>query len=846
MKYWIFKDSRLVGPLGPDEMAQVGGLRPETLVSAGEAPGEREGDWRCAEEIPELAGSCLRDMPSAFTDEPETLSYDFFLELAGSGGGTEEAPDQGLPFYELLEHFPIAESPPGIMGELAQQVELTQAQSKAAELRTQVDSLAARVRDLEAQKIELLKQLSSRPTQPVVPVVPILEALPTIAPPSPVPPAVPLPSAPLVPVLPPAPAPDAAPPQGLSLAAEFEASGAISGPGVLDMPVAPVEPPEPAAPQPSAQAPCVPAPVREPAAAQPPQAPAFHVPSAPTAGLKFRPGKTFKKSRKGALPPKEAPVPQKAAEAAPPAKPLPSVEEQAPGGLPALPNLGPAPAPQPEPLMEAAPGPAAAGDGPAQPVLAEAPQYPEKPFSFPVAPSGPPPGSVSLAAPGADSEPASEPAAFSTPAPFSFPAAPSGPSAPGVPSGPSDLAMEPPPVPMPAPGPLDGLPQPPLTLVRGAGPETSSPFGPTIPIPDSGLSAAKPPMELPHPPVFPPTPAPSGPPPAASGGPPMPWGVSAAPPPATLTYAPTASSLPVAPGPRPVPTPMPTPLEPEAVTGGRELLSRLAKAPQSPTPAPKPKPRRPTWIWVVACIAVLAVVVGIWVVFFHDPKDLKVMFKAGKGDVPMEPEAEEGEGPGAEVPEPEAPKGGTGPSAAGPGAGGAPTAVLPQPGGPEPMADPGQAAIEFTKSYPLDGERGTILQWMKYSFPSSAGDGSKAEWTAGAMDSSTYFVQYKFTPGPGNAALKDPVQYLFEANLGSKTVTGKNPGAKELLAGKAGAARKPGPVQRKKAAVPKKKPRPAPKPADTSERPASLPLPADEDLLPPSDEGAAPPSDMVE
>jgi hypothetical protein len=270
------------------------------------------------------------------------------------------------------------------------------------------------------------------------------------------------------------------------------------------------------------------------------------------------------------------------------------------------------------------------------------------------------------------------------------------------------------------------------------------------------------------------------------------------------------------------------------MTGGRELLSRLAKPADTAQTAPKPKRRRSTWIWVAACVAVLAVVVGIWVMFFHNPKDLKVMFKAGKGDVPVEPEAEDGQGQDSGLDEAgAAPAVGTTPSAGN----NAPAA------GPEPMPDPGKDAIEFTKAYPLEGGRGTILQWMQYSFPSSSGDGSKEEWTAGPMSSNVYFVQYKFTPGPGSAALKEPVQYLFEANLAAKTVLGRNPPAKELLAGKPQPIARPAASRARKPAPVKRPPRPAPRPA-AAEPPE--PLPAEEDLMPPSDEEAGPSSDLVE
>ncbi|MBI5884147.1 MAG: hypothetical protein HZB91_13715 [Elusimicrobia bacterium] len=950
MRYWVFKDSRLVGPLGADEMAQVGGLRPETLVCVGEVPGEKEGDWKCAEQIPELAGSCQPDLPSAFVDAPETMVFDSLMELAESGG-REDALEQGLSFYEFLENSPIADSSSELMGDVTRQQELLRAQAKARDLRAEVDALARRVRELEVQRNELMDRLAGVPQVP--------PALPpaSIAPPvvvAPEPAAVP--PLPEIPELPPLPVPGVSggkePPSPEAGAVLRSPEGAGAGVPAMQAPLV-VEPPSvagsalPQAPEaapaqdsrasdmalpaleplPPAQAAPLPAPGVAGAGVPPPPetgsglpapgvagagvpppldmgsgqpetvsapppapAPAADTPAsqkalssafpdAPigAAGLKFKPTKTFKKKGAASAPAPSAaspaaqgpasPAPQAPASPAPQALPTPAPE--GPGPLPPLPVLGAPPAAQPQAKLEEPSLPAASPWTSESSALDGAVQYPEKPFSFPVAPSGPPAGAVAppIQEPPASSPPAvfnfpgmsgspspggsdSQPAAGPSPAPFSFPAVkdsplPSSPEttplpqpgdAPQIPFGFSREQpgpMTPPPIPQPQP-------QPPLTLVRDVAPQAPAgepfrapagepfrapaPFVPTMPIPELGFPGSRPV-----------TPAPG---PGAGA---MPWAGSSVPPPATLAYSPAASSLPVAPGPRPLPTPVPTPLEPEAMTGGRELLSRLAKPADTASTAPKPKRRRPTWMWIVACAAVLAAVVGIWVVFFQDPKDLKVMFKAGKGDVPVEPESEEGPGPDAASVEPgggSAPTGGTAPAADIP-PGGAAAA------GSSPMPDPGKDAVELAKAYPLGGGRGTILAWMQYSFPSSPGDGSKEEWTAGAMDSSTYFVQYKFTPGPGSAALRDPVQYLFEVSLAAKTVVGKNPAAKELLAGKAQPARKPAASKLGKPAAPKKKPKPAARPVP-EEQPAPQPLPNEEDLLPPSDEGAMPATDTVE
>jgi hypothetical protein len=88
----------------------------------------------------------------------------------------------------------------------------------------------------------------------------------------------------------------------------------------------------------------------------------------------------------------------------------------------------------------------------------------------------------------------------------------------------------------------------------------------------------------------------------------------------------------------------------------------------------------------------------------------------------------------------------------------------------------------LVKNYPLYGDRGTVVQWLQYAFNASAGEGSKEEWTAGALDKTTYLVQYRFLPGR-QTSIQEAISYLFEADTARKTVKGSNPAARELLGG---------------------------------------------------------------
>jgi len=101
---------------------------------------------------------------------------------------------------------------------------------------------------------------------------------------------------------------------------------------------------------------------------------------------------------------------------------------------------------------------------------------------------------------------------------------------------------------------------------------------------------------------------------------------------------------------------------------------------------------------------------------------------------------------------------------------------------PAPISPQAQAAIDLVKNYPLDGNRGTVAQWLQYSFTANPGDDNREEWTAGALSGASYEVQYRVVPGP-QSSLPQPISYLFAADVDRQTVQGANAAAKQLLSG---------------------------------------------------------------
>lgn len=336
------------------------------------------------------------------------------------------------------------------------------------------------------------------------------------------------------------------------------------------------------------------------------------------------------------------------------------------------------------------------------------------------------------------------------------------------------------------------------------------------------------PPELQAPPVTEPPPMPplTAPPvPSFSGGSaPTPAGL----PPMTMSFstggAPSSSPA----GASPFGPMTPSPATAGAAQPGpatQEVLARLAK-PQAAavTAAPAPKRSQKKFFIIVGALLTGLIVAG-GLFFFRNAKDIKTAVDMEGSEAPM------GAQPMEDSPIPKRPE----------------SEPAPQPAAQEPVSpqvapnaapqDERPAAVELVKGYPLYGERGTIGQWLQFSFTADPANGNVEKWDAGAVEASTFLVQY--TVQPGGKTIHEAITYLFEADLIRRTVRGKNPAAVELLSG--------GPALQK---VVKKKPakkrRAAPPAAVVPKQLPQLPLPSDSELAPPSEDDANFQSDTVE
>ncbi len=448
------------------------------------------------------------------------------------------------------------------------------------------------------------------------------------------------------------------------------------------------------------------------------------------------------------------------------------------------------------------------------PGVADLPATPEPP-----APPAPPALPTEAAAPALPEIPAPKPQGFAKPK--SFKVVPTAKSFKVV--GATDAAAAPPPPTAAAPAPVE--PPPPAPVAAPAPviePVAPPPPPPPPPAPEPVVVAPPaptpapidfaPPAQSPFAPVEPPAATPIPPPPntlsRSQEAPPVPdLGATAAapfgeaaPPPETLARRGGAIETPA-----------------EAPPGDA-VAARFAKP--APPETGEPKPARSNKKFYVAGGVLLALLLGVAVLFMRQPKDdLKQMASLDDGKPPVGLPADDGQAPPIAKPRMAEPEPAPAPA--------------PPPG---PSAEY-EAAIAAVKDFPLDGGRGTVGRWLQYSYTASPGAGTE-EWNASTTGENTILVEYRFVPAPGGSGRG--ALYLFELD-GIGLVIGKNIEARQMLAG--------GPPPDE---APKKKPKPAKKKA-VKRRPAVeepkevplLPLPDSGELRPPAEDDGRFGSDTI-
>jgi hypothetical protein len=774
VKYWVYKDSRILGPFDKDAVAGLPGLDAATLVSAGDPASTAEGGWRPAAEVAELGSLALGSRRSWTGGEPEFptahgLLDHLQLDAAGLIGDDDFPGLAGELFQDadMRRNFGELLTPREPVGE----AELITARTRVSELTAQLEMLYKRVTELESSQTNLVHRLAEKEI-----------LLRTQTPP---------PAAP-APFLAAAPAPVAPP--------------VVSPPG----PVAAVPPPLASAPT-----------------EWPTIAPLGDAPAFPTFGA---PGTAPIKPPPVILPP-EPPMESFVAPAPPVVPPTPPVEAfaplQAPPPVPA-PLSAPTPVPPPVATSEAAPAPKRSlksaferktlkivptvkafrvvGEDEAAPAAAQAPSMPE---------------AAPVPAPALEAAPAAVPFDWNAAAPAPQVPAPAVPQAP--PSSPALFAA-----PEPAPisiQPVASDPLPSLAPPRKEdGPATSF-------TPEALAAAGITPMQTPAPPppatltfggMSQPDAAPA---PVATPHTPETSPFSdAALPPSTARFSPAVPASPDS-----------APLSPST----QEVLARLAKPAELP-PTAAPRPARSNKPFLIGGALVVVVLIAVLALFLRHPKELKQMTDLDDGRSRVGAEAVDDTTRLPLVKPKQLPQAAPAPAA--------PVAPAPAPAEAPQAASQAKldAAVAMVKEFPLDGTRGTVGQWLQYSYTATPDAGQEA-WSASETAEKTYLVEYRFTPTRHGAP---DAHYLFEADMDRGFVLGKNLDARNMLAGAPPPDAESAPAKpktKKKPARAKAPKRSAPRVRET-EQPKDvplLPLPNEGELRPPSEDDGAFSSDTV-
>jgi len=169
MRYWVYKDSQILGPLAKEDFALAGGVRPETLICAEDSAGRADMDWRCAEEVGELSVLCAAAPPRTGEDallEPgfgllERLQFET-LALPGEGDGEGWLTD----LFSPASRIPAKDLPKP--DESARQ-ELKDSQQRVAELTAQIELLNQRLTELEAAPRPAPRPAPTPPPRPAPP-----------------------------------------------------------------------------------------------------------------------------------------------------------------------------------------------------------------------------------------------------------------------------------------------------------------------------------------------------------------------------------------------------------------------------------------------------------------------------------------------------------------------------------------------------------------------------------------------------------------------------------------------------------------------------------------------------
>src|ERR1700733_13896899 len=97
MRYWVYKDAQIIGPMTAEEVSAAEGAGPNLLLCPEGTDGSREADWKTLSEFPELAELVQRRSPEVATAVQNPALQTWPLQ--------EFSPEEliGLPYFQFWE-----------------------------------------------------------------------------------------------------------------------------------------------------------------------------------------------------------------------------------------------------------------------------------------------------------------------------------------------------------------------------------------------------------------------------------------------------------------------------------------------------------------------------------------------------------------------------------------------------------------------------------------------------------------------------------------------------------------------------------------------------------------------
>lgn len=150
MRYYVYKDSDILGPFAPEEL-ESGGFSSDALVCAESAAGGRDGDWLNAGDVGELSRLRSGTVTALLDDEPVTGVETGLLErleLDSVGISVESGQGPGW-LADLLDDAEFRQRWADVLPKPSDDTELLGARFKISELTSQIEALQSKLAELE-------------------------------------------------------------------------------------------------------------------------------------------------------------------------------------------------------------------------------------------------------------------------------------------------------------------------------------------------------------------------------------------------------------------------------------------------------------------------------------------------------------------------------------------------------------------------------------------------------------------------------------------------------------------------------------------------------------------------